>query len=70
MQTNVYSPQEDCEVKSSSNDKEGCKVNTEVIDKVLKNDPAFCQLCSSKLNSDISMCAVLSNVWKTLFIAR
>ena len=71
MQANVYSPQEDCEAKARSHDKEGCSVNKEVIDRIIKNDPAFCQLCPMlKLNSDINMCVVLSNIWKTLFITR
>ena len=37
MQRNVYSTQDACEKKVNSNDKEGCLVNKEIIDKITKN---------------------------------
>ena len=71
MQRNVYSTQEACEKKVNSNDKEGCSVNKEIIDKITQNDEKFCQLCtSSKLESDINMCQALSKIWQTLYLAR
>ena len=71
MQQNIYSSQEDCEMKTSSNDRDKCSTNKEIIDKVTSVDTSFCELCSSlKLKSDINMCTVLSNLWKTLNIVR
>ena len=72
MQQNIYSSQEDCEMKTSSNDRDKCSTNKEIIDSITTNaDASFCELCSSlKLKSDINMCTVVSNLWKTLNIVR
>ena len=71
MQQSIYSPLEDCEMKTSSNDRDKCSTNKEIVDKITSDDASFCELCSSlKLKSDINMCTVLSNLWKTLNVIR
>ena len=70
MQSGVYDTQEDCETRIGGSNKERCVANKDIIEKSLKQDELFCNLCLIKSNSDMNICLALLKAWQTLHIIR
>ena len=70
MQSGVYNTQEDCERRIGESKKELCIANKDIIEKSLIQDELFCNLCSTKYNSDMNICLALLKAWQTLHIIR